>query len=268
MARRKRVQEPENHERWLVSYADFMTLLFAFFVVMYSVSSVNEGKYKILSQTLEGVFNATQKSVKPIQVGIETAAEPRNDVPELRPFDQPDRNEGLDSTAESEARLNDISRRFETKLKTLIGKGLITIEATDEWIELSLRNNLLFTSGDALPVDAAFPLVDSISEILKDYPNAVAIEGFTDNIPIRSDVHPSNWELSAARAAAIARLLILGGVAPEQVAAVGYGEFQPLADNATAEGRAINRRVTILIARSDRVRQFIRRLPEGQAPLR
>jgi len=259
--RKRGAEAPENHERWLVSYADFITLLFAFFVVMYSVSSVNDGKYKILSQTLDGVFNATQRAVQPIQIGEESATQPHSDVPNLLPFEQPDRDEGTTRHSDEEGRLRDISRRFESKLKTLIGKGLVTVEVTDEWIELSLRNNLLFTSGDALPVDAAFTLIDSISEILKDYPNAIVVEGFTDNIPIRSDVYPSNWELSAARAAAMARLLIMGGVGPQQVAAVGYGEYQPLADNSTTAGRARNRRVVILVARSDKVRQFIRRVP-------
>ena len=258
---RKRPEAPENHERWLVSYADFITLLFAFFVVMYSVSSVNDGKYKILSETLDGVFNATQRSIKPIQLGEESAAQPQSDVPNLLPFDQPERDEGTTRHSDEDGRLRDISRRFESKLKTLIGEGLVTVEVTDEWIELSLRNNLLFTSGDALPVDAAFTLVDSISEILKDYPNAIVVEGFTDDIPIRSSVYPSNWELSAARAAAMARLLIMGGVGPQQVAAVGYGEYQPLASNSTATGRAVNRRVVILVAKSDKVRQFIRRHP-------
>jgi chemotaxis protein MotB len=258
MARRKRPEEPESHERWLVSYADFITLLFAFFVVMYSVSSVNEGKYKVLSETLEGVFNATQKSVLPVQVGQETAAPPKADEFTIQPFDSTDQNPVGVSEVESKKQLRDIAEQFFFKLETLISDGLVSINENDDWIEVSLRNSLLFSSGDAVPVDQAFPLLDNISGILKSFPNAILVEGFTDNVPIRSQVYPSNWELSSARAAAIVRLLVFGGVHPRRLGAVGYGEFQPLARNDTPEGRQRNRRVVLLISKDANIRRVVR----------
>ncbi|WP_020410449.1 flagellar motor protein MotD [Hahella ganghwensis] len=260
MRRRRREEESHNNERWLVSYADFITLLFAFFVVMYSVSSVNEGKYKVLSETLEGVFNATQKSLTPIQVGQQSSSPPKSDSPIVQPFENPDRKPvGGTGNADVEGTMRQIADRFSTSLKKLISDGLVSVNANDDWIELSLRNNLLFSSGDAVPVDAAFPLLDTIAEILRDYPNAILVEGFTDNVPIRSPVYPSNWELSAARSSAVVRLLAFGGVDPKRMAAVGYGEFQPLARNDTSEGRQRNRRVVLLIAKDERVRLTVRK---------
>ncbi|MBK8973633.1 MAG: flagellar motor protein MotD [Hahellaceae bacterium] len=258
MARRKREEEPENHERWLVSYADFITLLFAFFVVMYSVSSVNEGKYKVLSETLEGVFNATQKSILPVQVGQQTATPPKTDQVTVQPFDSTDKTPVGVSETETKEALSEIAEQFYRKLEGLISDGLVSVNENEDWIELSLRNSLLFLSGDAVPVDQAFPLLDNISSILKSYPNAVIVEGFTDNVPIRSSVYPSNWELSSARASAVVRLLIFGGIDPGRLAAVGYGEFQPLARNDTPEGRQRNRRVVLLISKKDSVRKLVR----------
>ncbi|OZG72866.1 flagellar motor protein MotD [Hahella sp. CCB-MM4] len=260
MRRKPRHDDSHSHERWLVSYADFITLLFAFFVVMYSVSSVNEGKYKVLSETLEGVFNATQKSMNPIQVGQQTSSPPKSESPIVQPFESQDKQPvGGSGNLDAEGALKQMADRFSSSLKKLIGDGLVSVNANDEWIELSLRNNLLFSSGDAVPVDPAFPLLDSIAAILKDYPNAILVEGFTDNVPIRSPVYPSNWELSAARSSAVVRLLAFGGVDPKRMAAVGYGEFQPIARNDTAEGRQRNRRVVLLIARDEKVRLTVRR---------
>lgn len=257
--RRKRAQEePHDHERWLVSYADFITLLFAFFVVMYSVSSVNEGKYKVLSETLEGVFNATQRSISPIQMGQQTSAPPKSDAPVLQPFDTPDRTKGS-ATGDEVRRIREIADRFTTSLQKVIGQGLVSINENDQWIELSMRDSVLFASGDAVPVDQAFPLLDKVAAILKDYPNAILVEGFTDNVPIHSASYPSNWELSAARSAAIVRLLTFGGVNPARMAAVGYGEHQAIARNDTAEGRKRNRRVVLLIAKDEKVRLTLRR---------
>ena len=117
-ARRRWEEEPENHERWLVSYADFITLLFHFFVVMYSVSSVNEGKYKVLSETLEGVFNATQKSIMPVQVGQETAAPPKSDQVTVQPFDSTDKTPAGVSETENPKALVKLPISFITSFRT------------------------------------------------------------------------------------------------------------------------------------------------------
>lgn len=258
--RRRSPDDLHNRERWLVSYADFITLLFAFFVVMYSVSSVNEGKYKVLSDTLEGIFNAPRRAEHPIAKPRPKPPPRAGQIPRdqiVTPIAEAPRNrEGIEKRRSAE--LKNIANQFAAKFDALMSQGLVTVHTSDQWIEVSLRNSLLFGSGEADPHYDAFPVVDKIASILKDHDNAVLVEGFTDNMPISTDRFPSNWELSAARAATIVRLLSAEGVDPERMAAVGYGQFQPIARNDTPEGRRRNRRVVILISRDPSVRAVLR----------
>ncbi|ROU01776.1 flagellar motor protein MotD [Marinobacter sp. R17] len=259
--RRRRAREDDQHnrERWLISYADFITLLFGFFVVMYSVSSVNEGKYKVLSETLTGVFNAPQHSVEPITVGdrISRPEPPAEDQVIAPPVATAPANEANDEEGRSKA-LESIANQLEDHFQTLINKGLISVETNENWIELSLQNSLLFGSGDAEPHYDAFPVVEKIAGILSGYDNAVRVEGFTDNQPIHTAAYPSNWELSAARAAAVVRLLASNHIDPRRMAAIGYGQYQPVARNDTREGRSRNRRVVLLISRDASIRGAVR----------
>ncbi|WP_210395716.1 flagellar motor protein MotD [Motiliproteus sediminis] len=253
MARRRRSRDEVSHERWVVSYADFITLLLAFFVVMYSISSVNEGKYRVLSESLAGVFRGAEFSMDPIQVG---------DVP--RPFNQ--RDIGLlgetpsvpPGGLESERReLQQIGDDAKKHFQELIADGKLTVSSNKLWVEIEIGSNLLFPSGSATPVQAADPLLEALATLLAPYDNPVHVEGFTDNRPIENGAFPTNWELSAARAAAVVRVLSHYGVAPERLAAVGYGEYQPKVSNRTARGRSINRRVKIIVSRDERVRRAL-----------
>ncbi|ARU89149.1 flagellar motor protein MotD [Pseudomonas sp. M30-35] len=255
MARRRHQEEHENHERWLVSYADFITLLFAFFVVMYSISSINEGKYKILSETLTGVFNQPDRSIKPIPVGEER---PRTTEPDRSMVDE-------EQTQAPEDSLKNISDSITAAFGELIASDQLKVSGNELWIEIELSSSLLFSSGDALPRDAAFDIVEKVAKILAPYGNPVHVEGFTDNQPIRTAQFPSNWELSAARAASVVRMLAIDGVNPSRMASVGYGEFQPVADNTTSEGRARNRRVVLVISRNLDVRRSINGVGSARA---
>lgn len=248
MARRRHQEEHENHERWLVSYADFITLLFAFFVVMYSISSINEGKYRILSDSLEGVFNQPDRSIKPIPVGEER---PRTTEPDISTIAESARSETAPDP------LQDIAKSMREAFGDMIMKDQMTVRGNELWIEIELNSSLLFTSGDALPTDMAFEIIEKVAKILAPYDNPIHIEGFTDNLPINTAQFPSNWELSTARAASIVRMLAMDGVSPGRLAAVGYGEFQPVADNALAEGRARNRRVVLVVSRNLEVRRSV-----------
>lgn len=250
MARRRRPQEEHNRERWLVSYADFITLLFAFFVVMYSISSVNEGKYKVLSESMLGIFSAPQRSLEPIQVGAQETVP----LPVVESLDLSAAQGGDLSNAPAGTPLDQMSEQLGRRLAELISDGLVTIHQTADWVELSLSDRLLFPSGGAVPNDEALILVDEIAAILSPYPNAVMVEGFTDNVPISTSLYPSNWELSTARAAAVVRLLIMNGISPDRLVAIGYGEHRPVASNDTAEGRQRNRRVVLRIAKDSAVR--------------
>jgi len=124
-------------------------------------------------------------------------------------------------------------------------------------VEIELNSSLLFGSGDAMPSDKAFDIIEKVANILKPFANPVHVEGFTDNLPIRTAQYPTNWELSSARAASIVRLLAMEGVNPGRMASVGYGEYQPVASNDTAEGRARNRRVVLVISRNLEVRRSL-----------
>ncbi|TWD99255.1 chemotaxis protein MotB [Pseudomonas sp. AG1028] len=249
MARRRRHEEHENHERWLVSYADFITLLFAFFVVMYSISSINEGKYKILSQTLTGVFNQPDRSIKPIPVGDER---PRTTEPDRSMVDEESSQQQVAAST-----LQNIADSIRDAFGGLLQSDQLKVRGNELWIEIELSSGLLFPSGDALPNDEAFEIIEKIAKILAPYGNPIHVEGFTDNQPIKTPQYPTNWELSAARAASIVRMLAMDGVDPSRLAAVGYGEFQPVADNATAEGRARNRRVVLVVSRNLDVRRSV-----------
>jgi chemotaxis protein MotB len=245
MPRRRQQEEHENHERWLVSYADFITLLFAFFVVMYSISSINEGKYKILSDTLTGVFTQPDRAIKPIPVGDER---PRTTEPDRSLVDEG--NSVKDSNS-----LEQIADSVRNAFGDLIKSEQLKISGTETWIEIELSSSLLFGSGDAIPNNAAFDIVERVAKILAPYENPVQVEGFTDNLPIQTAAYPTNWELSSARAASVVRMLAMDGVNPSRMAAVGYGEHQPVAANDTAEGRARNRRVVLVISRNVDVRR-------------
>lgn len=245
--RRRREEEHVNNERWMVSYADFITLLFAFFVVMYSISSVNEGKYKVLTESLVGVFSQSPRTLEPVQLGDEV---PRSPVAPLSEAVQPASGTGSGAgSSDAQDPLETIAEAMQAAFGDLISVGDLRVHASELWIEIELSSGLLFPSGDALPLDSAFELVERIAAILAPYDNPIHVEGFTDNMPIRSRTYPTNWELSAARAATVVRMLSGGGIEAGRLAAVGYGEHRPVADNSTAEGRRANRRVVLLVSR-------------------
>ncbi|HLT14191.1 MAG TPA: flagellar motor protein MotD [Marinobacter sp.] len=260
MRRRKPPQDDlHNKERWLISYADFITLLFAFFVVMYSVSSVNEGKYKVLSETFSGVFNAPQRSLQPVSVGDQALTAPEQQLQDVIPpaVTEAPRNPDVSEEGRAEA-LRTMADQLAMEFDDLINQGVVSLESSEEWIELNLPNSMLFSSGDAEPHYDSFKVVEKIANVLRNRDNAVKVEGFTDNQPIRTSRFPSNWELSTARAAAVARMLMMEGVEPERLAAVGYGQYQPVARNDTEEGRRRNRRVVLLISRDASIRGAVR----------
>lgn len=251
----------ESHDRWLVSYADFITLLFAFFVVMYSISSVNEGKYKVLSATLIGAFNVPKKEASSPDV-INLKEYDKNSVIDFPGEAKKEGDIKSENTQKGEGEgagndLDQLSDQVEAAFADLIEDENIAVDGNETWVEISLNSNLLFTSGSARPNTKALPIIQQIADILGGYENPVHVEGFTDNVPINSSVFPSNWELSAARSATVVRLLAEEGVDPDRLAAVGYGEFQPKASNSTSEGRSQNRRVVLIVSRDLNIRRSV-----------
>ncbi|MCU7934252.1 MAG: flagellar motor protein MotD [Candidatus Thiodiazotropha sp. (ex Dulcina madagascariensis)] len=264
--RRKRKEEYVNHERWIVSYADFITLLFAFFVVMYSVSSVNEGKYRVLSQTLTNAFQESRRSLDPIQVG--ELSRDSGEAPgmgqqsalvdnELRQgpgsFDQ----QGIDLAGAADAvpempvdegqRLGFLAASIEDMLSDYVDQDLVEVSFTEDRVVVNMKDKMLFASASAHLSKAAVEALRNISQVLAIVPNQVQVEGNTDNRPINTKEFPSNWELSAARAASVVHLMTRMGIDPDRLSAVGYAEHRPVADNDSEAGRAKNRRVSLVI---------------------
>lgn len=265
MRRKRRYEETVNRDRWLVSYADFITLLFAFFVVMYSISSVNEGKYRVLSNTLVGAFHPKAEKINPIQVGdVATSLRPSEpgsynqensqaaviapliEAPGLETA-EPDIPKTQDAAGIGEMDLSSIAADIRDVMSDYIDQDLVEVKQTKHWIEVEIKSKMLFGSGTARISYKALKVMRSIAAILKPLPNVINVEGHTDNIPIKNAMFPSNWELSASRAASVVHIFTRLGIDPERLAAIGYAEHRPVADNTTADGRQKNRRVSLLI---------------------
>ncbi len=215
-------------ERWLLTYADLITLLLVFFVVMYSIAKADEKKFARLSTVLQKAFS-----------GIVLEGSDRTALA------------GDDGAVTGDSVLDDF-----LGLRTEMGKlasdmgvlNQVSVSVQKEGIAISLSGNLLFDSGRAEIRGESTNVLDKIGERLSNIPNDIRVEGHTDNIQIDSDIYPTNWELSAARATAVTRYLAeTGGVAPKRLSAQAYSEYQPVADNTTREKRAMNRRVDLLI---------------------
>jgi chemotaxis protein MotB len=235
MARKPKHEEHENHERWLVSYADFITLLFAFFVVMYSVSSVNEGKFRVVAQSIIAALNPhinlSSSNIKASPLSDGERASTRTLTIDLGLYTQ----------------LNESITRVSGQGKA----GGILIAPGERGIVVSIADSMAFESGKAVLLSEAREALSQLASVLKDFPHQIRVEGHTDNVPIRTQQFASNWELSAMRAVNIARFLAEEArLAPGRLAASGYGEFHPIASNDTAEGRAQNRRVEIVILKT------------------
>ncbi|MCG5499507.1 flagellar motor protein MotD [Ectothiorhodospira lacustris] len=257
--RRKKHEEHVNHEAWAIPYADLMTLLLAFFVVMYAISSLNEGKYRILSESLVEAFRATPRTIEPIQVGDLTRS-PRPSAVEPPPITSPMEMERMTRSLEeilvdmdleglsvAIEGINAMADQIEVAMAPLIEAGLIEVGRDRLWIEVQINTSILFSSGSAELAAQAVPVLERLASILAQFPARIHVEGHTDNIPISTPVYPSNWELSSGRAATVVNLFARNGVDPEQMAAIGFGEYRPKADNVTPEGRLQNRRVNIVV---------------------
>lgn len=245
MARRRRhdrrySDEVDNHERWLVSYADFMTLLFAFFVVMYALSSVNEGKYRILSNAMGSAFN-------------NAAANPATSLSSVVPpialiQKQSAATKGLDAEKQKQReKMRSVAKDILAVMAPLIAQGKVRVLETSRGVTIEINDSILFAPGQSLLQPALVKALRAIAEVLAPTEFPITIEGHTDNVPIKTPQFPSNWELSAVRATTVLRLFSESGVSAERLTAIGYADTRPVESNQQVEGRARNRRVSILI---------------------
>jgi chemotaxis protein MotB len=245
--RRRKEEEHENHERWLVSYADFITLLFAFFVVMYAVSSLNEGKYRVVSDALVQAFRH-DRVVTPQTNGVA----PINRSAQTPPLPRPNRVNAAAQAQqrEQERRLVDVASRIKEALAPLVQTGQVRLRQLPRGLAVEINASVLFDPGQAALQADSISALQAVAQVLTTTYEPIQVEGHTDNVPIASAQYPSNWELASARASAVVRLFVASGVDPARLTASGYADNRPVESNDTAEGRARNRRVTLFILAS------------------
>jgi chemotaxis protein MotB len=246
MARKKYEEAGENHERWLISYADFITLLFAFFVVMYAISIVNEGKYKVLSNALGDAF------------GGRGAVKPTTSVEPPLPLSSIIARKRFDAAKRERERLDILARDLSNTLAPLIKTGKVRVTQTSRGVSVEINASVLFDPGEARLAGDSKEVLGAVAGLLRNDTHAIQVEGHTDMTPISNSAFASNWELSTVRASSVVRLFIDKGVAEKRLTAVGNAANQPVASNDDAVGRARNRRVAVTILAA---------LPEGGGEL-
>lgn len=210
-----------------MSYADFITLLFAFFVVMYAISQVNEGKYKLLSDSLIQAFK------------------PESASPEHSPDERSGTGSG--SANQAQAKMKEMAHEVVSALGDLVNTGQVRITESGLGVAIEINSSVLFESAQAQLTPQAYPILQELARVLAPLPNDLQVEGHTDNASIATTQFPSNWELSSARASSVVRLFIDEGIASVRLVAVGYADTRNIVPNATPDGRVRNRRVTVMI---------------------
>lgn len=258
---RKRYHESEREDldRWLVSYADYMTLMFALFVVLYALSLVKNEEFSVLTESLTQMFEKPRQS----ETGFAGPSLLINNAPQSqfpRYGSSLDTAKGPELIADA-TRLAELNQQFlgsplesleqelTQSLAQLLEQGLARVREEDDWLIIELNSGLLFPSGSANTNNSARVILQEISKIINPINNFLRIRGYTDNIPIANELFASNWELSVARATSVLRLLESLGTPPQRMVIEGYGQYAPAADNSTAAGRAANRKVEIAISR-------------------
>lgn len=235
--KKRKHEEHMNHERWLLSYSDFMTLLMILFVVLFAMSNVDKAKFKQLSDSLR-VSMGGGKSIVAKEDGVPITVD-------TKPIEN-------DLTAKDEqAKMEDLKRQVDKYLEKNGMKADVSTQVDERGLVVSLNDTLFFDTGRAeVKAESQKKLIE-IGKILNQLNNYMRVEGHTDNVPIKNDQFSSNWQLSCARASNVTELLInSANIPPQKLSAVGYGEYRPIADNSTEDGKARNRRVNIIIVSS------------------
>lgn len=254
-------RQSDNHERWLVSYADFITLLFAFFVVMYALSTVSEGKYRVLSESLGSAFGGSAPERIPSalapqeppaqepQVHEPPPQEPQVQEPTLREDVQPafETVKPAELPGIQREQMRGIAQDILKILDSLVRDGQVKVTQSNRGISVEINASVLFASGQAQLRPESGRALQQVAKVLAPTGQGIQVEGYTDDVPISTALFPSNWELSAARASSVVRLFSENGVAEQRLSVIGYGPNRPATGNETPEGRARNRRVTVMI---------------------
>jgi len=256
--RKRAADEDTRHSAWAVPYGDLVTLLFAFFVVLYAVSSVNEGKYRALSSTLFTEFNGQKppgsapgsapgaRALARAFPAAASAPDSHAIFADTAVVTRKEAEEIARSQAESQA-LDKVANDVSSAMSDLIKSNLVVVRRKGTAIEVEIRTDILFPSGSATLSPTAVGVIRKLSQTLVSLPNPVRVEGHTDSQPIDTTAFPSNWELSSARAASVVHLIANSGIDPARLSVIGRAQYSPAQSNSTAAGRNANRRVLISI---------------------
>lgn len=243
MIRRKPLDDDDdNPDRWLVSYADFITLLFAFFVVMYAISSVNLSKYNALTNAMDTAFSGDNAPSVPHQK-IDVKSQPEKSL--IKPL--PLSYLYQEKSKRERENMAKLGVELSNKLALMIQDGKVQVMQNNRGVRIDINDSVLFTSGSADLAGSAVEIINEIAAILNTNQRLVQVEGHTDDTPIHTHQFYSNWELSAVRATTVVRMLTTTGVEETRLSALGYGATQPISSSDTEFGRAKNRRVSIMI---------------------
>lgn len=260
LKRRRHFVEQDNVDRWLVSYADYMTLLFALFVVLYAMAMVNEQPFETATESIGKVFQADDELPKNRGHG-DDILDVNTSKTNTRLYGNgildvagPELVEGevtLSNVSDSEVgtNLTSLEKELHTALYELIESGYAQLQVDGDWLEIELTSGMLFPSGSASATNNATTILQVIYDVIGSSSNFIRVRGYTDNQPINTEIISSNWELSVFRATAILRVLEELSLDPARMAIEGYGQYYPREDNRTPLGRAQNRRVVIAISK-------------------
>lgn len=269
MARKKQEaeQEKENGERWLLTYADLITLLMIFFVVLYSMSKIDADKFRAVADSLNkalggGTPSKVEIANNPMGPSLFQTGNPQTNATTPGKTDKPDntanseyagqnQSEGSGNTEQENLTIEGIKARLDQFAADNGFEAKLVSSIEERGLVVSIQDTLLFDSGSAVITPRAREILNKISTVLASAPNYIKVEGHTDNLPIHTPQFPSNWELSVLRATNVVQIMATdGGVNPDRLSATGYGEYRPVATNNSEAGRARNRRVDLVILRS------------------
>lgn len=250
----------DNVHRWLVSYADYMTLLFALFVVLYAMAMVNEKPFDSISQSFANIFQEVNKSnnddivIDSLPLAVNNVpnntVELEDDLATLKTT-QTVNPQLLSNVAKQRLGidLGILAEELTSTLKKLLDTGFVKLQINGDWLELELSSGLLFPSGSSSATASAKVILSEIKSVIGNGNNFIRVRGYTDDQLINNEIFSSNWELSVFRATAILKELEMQGINPARMAIEGYGQYYPSENNLTAEGRAKNRRVVIALSK-------------------
>jgi chemotaxis protein MotB len=258
--KRRHTIEHDNVHRWLVSYADYMTLMFALFVVLYAMAMVNEKPFESITESFGRVFQASEQAPKNKGHGdsvlmVNTSKTNKkvygNGILEIAGPELLDNENSLSNISDAQvgSNLSSLEKELHTALYELVESGYAQLQIDGDWLEIELNSGLLFPSGSSSATLSAEAILAVIYEVIGKASNFIRVRGYTDNQAINTEIYPSNWELSVSRATAILRGFEKQGLNPARMAIEGYGQYYPSADNLTAQGRAKNRKVVVAISK-------------------